>query len=338
MAAARIALALLLFGAPAVHAQTEQLALLLFGAPVVHAQTERILDFVSDVQLQPDSSLDVTETIRFEVLGTQIRHGIDRDFPTDYRGRWGSRSTTGFVLEDVRLDGDAVPTQLSRLENGVRIRIGDLDQLVPPGIHTYTIRYLTWWQVSFRSDRDGLDWNVTGNGWTWPIDRVELRLRGPEGLVWHNVRLFTGPPGSRAEDALIIALAPGFLDAVTTRPLSLHEGLTMAAFFPKGVLQQPSQLQVAAHWIGDNLALFPSFLGVVGIGFYVSWLFLYGAARPPSVIVPQFAPPSGFSPAMVGYLEDKGLSDRSFSAGIVGLAVARHLKLIHGDGIYRLAR
>jgi uncharacterized membrane protein YgcG len=314
------------------------LALLLLGATAVHAQTERILDFVSDVEMQPDSSLDVTETIRFEVLGTQIRHGINRDFPTDYRGRWGSRSTTGFVLEDVRFDGDAVPTQLSRLENGVRIRIGDPDQLVPPGIHTYTIRYLTWWQVSFRSDRDGLDWNVTGNGWTWPIDRAELRLRGPEGLIWHNVRLFTGLPGSRAEDGLIIALAPGFLDAVTTRPLALHEGLTVAAFFPKGVLQQPSQLQVAAHWAGDNLAVFPSLLGVVGIGFYVGWLFLYGAARPPAVIVPQFAPPSGFSPAMVGYLEDERLLDRSFSAGIVGLAVARHLKLVHGDGIYRLER
>jgi len=112
----------------------------------------------------------------------------------------------------------------------------------------------------------------------------------------------------------------------------------VAAFFPKGVLQQPSQLQVAAHWIGDNLALFPSFLGVVGIGFYVGWLFLYGAARPPAVIVPQFAPPNGFSPATVGYLEDERLSDRSFSAGIVGLAVARHLKLIHGDGVYRLVR
>jgi uncharacterized membrane protein YgcG len=315
------------------------LALLLFGATAVHAQTERILDFLSEVEMQPDSSLDVTETIRFEVLGTQIRHGINRDFPTDYQGRWGSRSTTGFVLEDVRFDGDTVPTQLSRLENRVRIRIGDPDQLVPPGVHTYTIHYLTWWQVSFRrSDRDSLDWNVTGNGWTWPIDRAELRLRGPEGLVWQSVRLFTGPPGSRAEDGLIIAQAPGFLDAVTTRPLSLHEGLTVAAFFPKGVLQQPSQLQVAAHWVGDNLALFPSFLGVVGIGFYVGWLFLYGAARPPAIIVPQFAPPSGFSPAMVGYLEDQGLSDRSFSAGIVGLAVARHLKLIHGDGIYRLVR
>jgi hypothetical protein len=237
-------------------------------------------------------------------LGTQIRHGINRDFPTDYRGLWGSRSTTGFVLEDVRLDGESVPTQLSRMGNGVRIRIGDPDRLVPPGIHSYTIRYLTGWQVSFRSGEDSLDWNVTGNGWEWLIDRAELRLHGPEGLIWSSVWLFTGPPGSRAGDARIIEQEPGFLDVVTTRPLSLHEGLTVAASFPKGVLLQPSQLEVAAHRVGDNLALLPSFLGVVGIGFCVGWLFLYGAARPPAVIIPQFAPPRGFSPAMVGYLED----------------------------------
>jgi uncharacterized membrane protein YgcG len=171
------------------------------------------------------------------------------------------------------------------------------------------------------------------------IDRAELRLHGLEGLVWNNVRIFTGPQGSLAGDARIIAQVPGFLDVVTTGPLSPYEGLTVEALFPKGVLRQPSQLQVAAHLVSDNLALVPSFLGVVGIVFYVGWLFLYGTARPPGAIVPQFAPPNGFSAAMVGYLEDKGwLLDRDFSAGIVGLAVARHLKLIHGDGTYRLVR
>jgi len=323
MAATRIALAL---------------ALLLLGTTAGHAQTERITDFVSDVAIQPDGRLDVTETITFQVLGTQIQHGINRDFPTDYQGRWGSHSTTGFALQDVSFDGDPVPTQQSRLPNGVRVRIGDPDRLVPTGVHTYSIHYLTWWQVRFGPDADGLDWNVTGNGWEWPIDRAELRLRGPEGLVWSDVRTFTGRHGSHAEDGLIIAHVPGLLDAVTTRPLSLYEGLTVAASFPKGILQQPSALQIAAHWVGDNLALFPSFLGLLGISVYVGWLFLYGTARPPGVVVPRFAPPSGFSPAMVGYLEDKRLSDRGFSAGIVGLAVARHLKLIHDDGTYRLVR
>jgi hypothetical protein len=323
MAAARFALAL---------------ALLLLGATAGRAQTERITDFASDVAIQPDGRLDVTETITFQVLGTQIRHGINRDFPTDYQGRWGSHSTTGFALQEVSFDGDPVPTQQSRLPNGVRVRIGDPDRLVPTGVHTYTIHYLTWWQIHFGPDADGLDWNVTGNDWEWPIDRAELRLGGLEGLVWSDVRTFTGRHGSHAEDARVIAQVPGLLDVVTRGPLSLHEGLTVAASFPRGVLQQPSELQAAAHWVGDNLALFPSFLGLVGISVYVGWLFLYGAARPPGVVVPQFAPPSGFSPAMVGYLEDKSLSDRDFSAGIVGLAVARRLKLIHDDGTYRLVR
>ena len=39
------------------------LALLLFGATTADAQTERILDFLSDVELQPDSRLEVTDPL-----------------------------------------------------------------------------------------------------------------------------------------------------------------------------------------------------------------------------------------------------------------------------------
>lgn len=315
------------------------LSLLLVGAAAAHAQSERILDFVSDVGLRPDASLDVTETITFQVMGIQLRHGINRDFPTDYGGLWGLHSTTGFALREVLLDGEPVPRQLSRLQNGIRIKIGDPSRLVSQGIHTYTIHYLTWWQVSFRPAAvDRLDWNVTGNGWTWPIDRAELRLHGPQELVWRGVRAFTGPAGSRAEDARIIRQAPGFLDVATTRPLSLHEGLTVAASFPKGVLRQPSGEEAADHWLADNLPVLVSFLGLASLGIYTAWLFGYGATRPPAAIIPLFAPPAGFSPAMVGFLEDKRFSDRDFSAGVIGLAVARRLRLVHGDEGYQMVR
>jgi hypothetical protein len=88
------------------------------------------------VELQPDSRLEVTEMIRFRLLGTQIRHGINRDFPTDYPGPWGSHSTTGLALEDASLDGDAVPTQVSRLENGVRTRIDPISSSHPASTPT----------------------------------------------------------------------------------------------------------------------------------------------------------------------------------------------------------
>ena len=94
------------------------LALLLFGATTADAQTERILDFLSDVELQPDSRLEVTETIRFRVLGTQIRHGINRDFPTDYPGPCGP---LGIALDHRLCPGGRLPRRRRRPDAGVAI-------------------------------------------------------------------------------------------------------------------------------------------------------------------------------------------------------------------------
>ena len=66
-------------------------ALLLAAASTAAHADERILRFLSDVQVQKDSSLEVIETIDVRAENEQIRHGIYRDFPTRYRGRQGSQ-------------------------------------------------------------------------------------------------------------------------------------------------------------------------------------------------------------------------------------------------------
>jgi hypothetical protein len=43
---------------------------------------ERILSYRSDIAVRADGVLDVTETIRVNAEGAEIRHGIYRDFPT----------------------------------------------------------------------------------------------------------------------------------------------------------------------------------------------------------------------------------------------------------------
>jgi hypothetical protein len=52
---------------------------LLSAAP---ARAERILSYDSDIAVRADGVLDVTETIRAQAEGVDIRHGIYRDFPT----------------------------------------------------------------------------------------------------------------------------------------------------------------------------------------------------------------------------------------------------------------
>ena len=65
------------------------LALVLVLAAPATAE-ERIQRFVSDVSVERDGTLDVTETIRINVERDQVRHGILRDIPTIYRDRRGA--------------------------------------------------------------------------------------------------------------------------------------------------------------------------------------------------------------------------------------------------------
>src|SRR5207248_7578597 len=103
-------------------------ALLFFLAPATAHADERILHYLSDVQIQKDSSLEVTETIDVRAEHDQINHGIFRDFPTRYKGPHGSQMRVGFTFEGATLDGASVPASIESVANGVRIKIGEPDK------------------------------------------------------------------------------------------------------------------------------------------------------------------------------------------------------------------
>jgi hypothetical protein len=144
-------------------------------AAVPGQAAERILLFVSDVRVERDASLSVTETIRVQAEGREIRRGILRDFPTDYRRRDGTRVQVGFEVLSVTRGGAAEPFATERLANGVRVRIGSADRLIGRGVHDYVIRYRATRQIGFFPDFDELYWNATGTGWTFPWRRRASR-------------------------------------------------------------------------------------------------------------------------------------------------------------------
>src|SRR5215813_1685159 len=92
---------------------------------------ERILDFISDVTVERNGDLTVTETIAVQAEGQEIRHGIDREFPTTYhRRRDGSQVIVGFQVLAVTRDGNSEDYALANLNNGVRVRIGSANRLL----------------------------------------------------------------------------------------------------------------------------------------------------------------------------------------------------------------
>ena len=133
------------------------LALVLAIAAAAPARAvERILLFVSDAQVERNGDLIVTETIRVEAEGNQIRHGIFRDFPTTYTRPDGSRVVVSFDVQSVVRDGASENWTNESLSNGVRLRIGKADVTIPNGPHEYVIRYRTDRQIGFFADYDEL--------------------------------------------------------------------------------------------------------------------------------------------------------------------------------------
>ena len=128
----------------------------------------------------------VTETIRVVAAGDQIRRGIFRDFPTSYRDRLGNRTTVEFAVQAISRNGQPEEWHTEKLSNGVRVYMGRKDHFLPPGEHVYTLTYRTDRQLGFFKDHDELYWNVTGNGWAFPIERVSATVELPPGVPEHH--------------------------------------------------------------------------------------------------------------------------------------------------------
>ena len=159
---------------------------------------ERILSFISDVTVERNGDLQVTETITVDAQHDQIRRGILRDFPTIYHRRDGRRVEVGFDVKSVMRDGRAETYTTEQLANGVRIRIGRADAMLSTGRHEFIIRYRTTRQIGYFPEFDELYWNGTGTGWTFPIDVAEVRITLPERVPFTQTAFYTvrrAPPG-----------------------------------------------------------------------------------------------------------------------------------------------
>ena len=292
------------------------------------AQSERILDFSSRILVEPDGSMVVTETIIVQATGAQIKRGIVREFPTLYRDSDGSRVRIGFTLLEVRRDGVPEPYHTESRPNGVAIYVGDKDVFLEPGRHTYTLTYTTTGQLGFFEEHDELYWNVNGNGWSLPLDRVGCVVRLPGGARALEAVVYEGSMGSTDSRAFPVA-GQQEVTLSSTRRYEPGEGLTVAVSWPKGFVTPPSATEQAARVMNEGGSLLPAGIGAALLFVYyvLSWMKV-GRDPEKGVIIPRFAPPKGFSPAMVRLLWRMKFDNTAFTAAVVNMAVKGALTIV----------
>ncbi len=309
--------------------------------PALGQETERILMYRSDITVHQDASMTVMETIKVLATGDQIKHGIYREFPTTYVNTRGERVVVQFDVTSVTRDGHTEPYHMENRSNGKRVYVGDPNVIVEPGNHTYTITYNTNRQLGFFPDHDELYWNVTGNGWVFPIDQAIAVVTLPKQVPESKLRLkaYTGKQGSTAQDYQAYVDSAGHAIFITTKPLGSNEGLTIVLGWPKGIVTPPSQAQQTAWFLRDNLAAIFGLLGLI----LVTWYYLYAwnkVGRDPrkGTIIPLYEPPDGMSPAALRYICRMGYDNKCLAAALIDMGVKRYAKISEEKGVYTVSQ
>ncbi len=318
--------------------------LLLPGAPAYAAEsdnTERILAFHSDITVHPDASMTVTETITVYCAGLQIKRGIYRDFPTKYQDRYGQTYTVDFDVQEVLRDGEPEDYHTEDLSNGVRIYMGRKDVLLNPGSYTYRITYTTNRQLGFFKDFDELYWNVTGNGWTFPIETASASVHLPEGAAAdiREADAYTGYTGSKEKNFTSGTGDFGTIVFETTRPLAPEQGLTIVVSWPKGFVAEPSAAVKAGYWMYDNRGTLAGLGGLCILFLYYLLVWSrHGKDPPRGTIIPLFEPPNKLSPAAIRFISNMGFDRKVFTAAVINMAVKGYLTIHEEDGRYTLKK
>src|SRR3990167_5558395 len=242
------------------------LCIFLFSSPLF--AYEEISSFISEIEIHQNGSMTVSETINVKL--DPYKRGIFRDFPTQYKDKFSNSYNVKFDVLNVTKDGEYVLYDLSKYQNGYRLKIGDPKKFLKAGNYTYQIKYKTERQLGFFEDHDELYWNVTGNGWTFFIKSVYAKVILPENVPIKEIVAYTGLYGESLQDYISYSGHPAcpeqgrrergqrvegnvaeFETAGILRP---REGLTIAVAWPKGFIKEPTLLQRISWFFQDNFS------------------------------------------------------------------------------------
>ena len=308
------------------------------ASTIASAMEERILSYHAEIRIASDASMTVTENIHVRARGDRIQRGIYRDFPTDYRDRYGNQYQVPFKVISVSKDGRAEPWFAEPRSNGVRIYMGDANRLLPPGEYSYELTYRTDRSIGYFEDHDELYWNVTGTDWGFPIDAASARVVLPKTVDESDLAVegYTGAFGTSGRN-YVSGVSAGVATIETSVPLRAREGLTVVVSWPKGVVYEPDAMDRLVYLLTDNLGLLLSLAVLIAVaGFlFVAWR-RYGKDPEAGVTFAHYEPPQGYSPASMRYIRKMGYDADTLTAAVVSLAVKGYLSIRNDDDDYVL--
>ena len=278
--------------------------LLCFAIPA-HAH-EYIELFQTDITVNKDGSLNVTENITVHHEGKQIRRGIVRILSTT--------NGESYTIKNVLRNNNYEPWFIERTNSAIELNTGDDNLLPSPGTSTYTISYKLHDVLRPISGKEynELYLNITGK-WPFPIEKVLVDVHYPNQT---EVVSQYGYQGSRPAKEFPRGSTFEFQDILP------DQEITIAQAFSKGTVNIPLPRIWRVLLSGYILMLL----------FYIVAWFLWGKDPKPKAIVPSWEVPEDLTPLECAYIDNNGNEPKnSFFIHILWLICKRVVKVIESD-------
>lgn len=270
-------------------------------APVRAGKDYFAHSYLTDVVVQVNGSLLVSETVTFEFRGGPFTY-VFREIPTDYSD--GIRDIRVAMDGRVLTQGSA-PGQYE-LQPGNPLRITWHLPETYDQVHTFSLQYHVAGAIRQQPDMDMLDWNLLPTEYEYFIQSVEATVSYPA-----DIALLQPPQLLRGQAQF--ESRPGVVEWKTT-DVEPNQPLHVALQFPPGsLIATPPAWQSRAIATADALRSALPFALIAGLAAAVLGILLFAAWRkrawqtdlqlaPLSQMPKQMSPPASLPPAYAGVL------------------------------------
>ena len=293
-----------------------------------------IKDFQSEIKVNKDSTLLITENITADCGNLSNKHGIFRVLPTVWKTTSGEVEQPVELISITDFNGNKINYTTSTSNGTITWKIGDANKTVQ-GVNNYRITYKVRNAIIFKNPEfDEWYWNITGNFWDIEMDNFSVKIIFPDEVTKENsqVECYTGTLGSKNKNlAEYKWLDDHTLKFSSLKTLPVRQGVTVSVTFPKNIFTP-----TPPTW-GEKYAWLVALFGIIItlllpiIAFIICYRLWKKHGKDPKVdktIIPEFGVPDDITPLQMGMVLNHGSFKNDFiSATLVSLAVKGVIKI-----------
>ncbi len=192
--------------------------------------------------------------------------------------------------------------------------------------HLWILRYTVHGGFEFYKENDRLYWNIFSD-YTVPVSTTTVRVLFPAGANISAMKF----DAYRTVGAPIVktALSDGSI-YFETLGVAPREAFTIDIAFPKGIVKESAFWR---EWLAANYGYVGAgtvvVLGLLSLVAYWYWTERRGKGR--GIIIPQYEPPQQLHPAMAEIVVKETITEKTWPATIVDLAVRGYVLIKEED-------